>query len=378
MGTHVAPARPVYPTVDGARDDAGLRSTLRLVHSPLDYPPREWRGEVARSLKHLLGADSAACLLWQNGGFESQADELEPEIIREYLDYFAPVDSGMQRRDVLGLALWSRQLLWDPGVLARSEYYNEFALPRSIHDTIGVSVDLDELPAHLRIVLVYRHGSLGPDACEERLTRLDPLFPALRTGLGLQLGFQGWLGRTAMLLDKIGERLLLFSLGGRELYRSASMRRTLDEDPCRDRLQECLRQAARAVAGVTQPGRPAPSGEIRAPAGARQQVEGGSGHFGVRACLVGPGIVGPDTMVLVTMDPVGPLLPPPDLLHGRYALTPREIQVADLLVQRMTNSEIAATLGISAHTARHHTESVLLKTHVNSRRALRHLLAKDL
>jgi DNA-binding CsgD family transcriptional regulator len=55
----------------------------------------------------------------------------------------------------------------------------------------------------------------------------------------------------------------------------------------------------------------------------------------------------------------------------------REVQVACLLVQRMTNEEIAGALGISTHTARHHTESVLLKAGVNSRRALHSILRGD-
>jgi DNA-binding CsgD family transcriptional regulator len=51
-------------------------------------------------------------------------------------------------------------------------------------------------------------------------------------------------------------------------------------------------------------------------------------------------------------------------------LTAREREVAALLAARRTNGEIAAALGVSPHTARHHTERVLQKFGVTSRRAL--------
>src|SRR6478672_11926371 len=51
----------------------------------------------------------------------------------------------------------------------------------------------------------------------------------------------------------------------------------------------------------------------------------------------------------------------------RYGLTRREHQVADLLARGKSNATIARQLGISAHTARHHTQRVLAKLEVHSR-----------
>jgi DNA-binding CsgD family transcriptional regulator len=48
--------------------------------------------------------------------------------------------------------------------------------------------------------------------------------------------------------------------------------------------------------------------------------------------------------------------------------TTRESEVARLLTRRLTNAELAAALGVSAHTARHHTERVMQKLGVRSRR----------
>lgn len=55
-------------------------------------------------------------------------------------------------------------------------------------------------------------------------------------------------------------------------------------------------------------------------------------------------------------------------------LTPRERQVAHLIARGHGTKQIAAALGISAHTARHHTERVFAKLGVGSRASIGALL----
>ena len=64
-------------------------------------------------------------------------------------------------------------------------------------------------------------------------------------------------------------------------------------------------------------------------------------------------------------------LPSEAALRERFGLTAREAPVARLLAEGFTNQEVARALTISPHTARHHTESVLSKLGVPSRRAVR-------
>ena len=54
-------------------------------------------------------------------------------------------------------------------------------------------------------------------------------------------------------------------------------------------------------------------------------------------------------------------------LQDEYGLTAREVDVALLLSQGLSNSALARQLGISPHTARHHTQRVLGKLGVHSR-----------
>jgi DNA-binding CsgD family transcriptional regulator len=64
-------------------------------------------------------------------------------------------------------------------------------------------------------------------------------------------------------------------------------------------------------------------------------------------------------------------------VRAEFHLTSRETEVALLLARRMTAEEIAKALGISVHTARHHTENVFLKTAVTSRSKIAELFDQD-
>jgi DNA-binding CsgD family transcriptional regulator len=57
--------------------------------------------------------------------------------------------------------------------------------------------------------------------------------------------------------------------------------------------------------------------------------------------------------------------------HKPAGLTPRQLEIARLLASRATNAEIATSLGISVHTARHHSQKVLEKLGITSRADVR-------
>lgn len=72
---------------------------------------------------------------------------------------------------------------------------------------------------------------------------------------------------------------------------------------------------------------------------------------------------------------------------GRFALSPRQRQVAVRVVNAMTDKEIAADLGISVNVVRHHMSQVYLKCGVSGSgptarlelaRAMGHLIPPDL
>jgi DNA-binding CsgD family transcriptional regulator len=98
-----------------------------------------------------------------------------------------------------------------------------------------------------------------------------------------------------------------------------------------------------------------------------------SGHHRVVITIV---VAGADlatqdvgAMVILRREPLGPHAPAvtEHALARRFGLTKQEARVAVLLAEQRTNREIADRLGVSIHTARHHTERVLAKLHIHSR-----------
>ena len=71
------------------------------------------------------------------------------------------------------------------------------------------------------------------------------------------------------------------------------------------------------------------------------------------------------TVAVVEVRPVGTTLD--DVLRDRYRMTRRERSVAIAFGAGSTLAAIAASLGMSAHTARHHLERIYQKLDVNSR-----------
>ena len=92
-----------------------------------------------------------------------------------------------------------------------------------------------------------------------------------------------------------------------------------------------------------------------------------AGRYNVTACHVDAGTQTPIALVVVVLERVPSRAELSGRLIERYGLTPRESAAATLLARRYSTAEIARTLGISVHTARHHTERVLTKLGVKSR-----------
>ena len=69
----------------------------------------------------------------------------------------------------------------------------------------------------------------------------------------------------------------------------------------------------------------------------------------------------------------GPLLTEHGLTK-RFGLTAQEARVALMLADQRSNRDIADRLGVSVHTARHHTERVLAKLHIHSRHDVKRVI----
>jgi DNA-binding CsgD family transcriptional regulator len=94
---------------------------------------------------------------------------------------------------------------------------------------------------------------------------------------------------------------------------------------------------------------------------------GAAARYALRASYAPAALWGSEGLVQVALEPSAPGAAAPAALTALTALTAREAEVARLLARRLSNAEVAAALGVSAHTARHHTEKVMQKLGVRKR-----------
>lgn len=114
------------------------------------------------------------------------------------------------------------------------------------------------------------------------------------------------------------------------------------------------------------------------PPSVRQGHGGAEGPAAIRILAIGDerirlvvDLLPPDasgaSIPILTIERVPSSSVPEIAMREHYRLTRQEMRVAILLAQRRSNAEIAETLRISPHTARRHTENVMLKLNVTSR-----------
>jgi len=140
-----------------------------------------------------------------------------------------------------------------------------------------------------------------------------------------------------------------------------STRTTVRGDAARDVIQEQIRSIVSSLPPSvlqTTPRTPGPA--------VVRHVAIGEDRFRVVVELLPPNVNG-DRVPVATVERVEPDALSERSIREKFRLTRKEAHVALLLAQRRSNAEIARTLRISPHTARRHTENVMLKLNVTSR-----------
>jgi DNA-binding CsgD family transcriptional regulator len=357
------------PVVLPGRVTRRLATSLSLLVSPEAYPnASDWRCAVARDLRCLVGADAALVAVEGSGSAAFHAIDLDASIVRAYEDHFASVDSGIARQRSLAIDVWCRRCLWNGADLHRSEYYQDFARPNRLLDAFGISVLTGS--TRVRISLLCSRVSSARRSTSARLRMLELLLPAFRTGVALSLTTHDRATRDPMtnIIDCIDHPLALCDDTGRELHHNGALDRAAAVLGG-EQLVSTIGQVTRAVAMAR---RTTPNGGI-----VSVNVATPDSEWRVRGSTL-PWVSDRRSPILVSLarNEVTSAASA-ESLRARYGLTAREAQVTELLRRRRSNTEIARTLGISAHTARHHTESILLKLHLQSRNQVEERLARD-
>ena len=352
------PVRPIH--VD--REARRLASVLSHLLAPAAFrDPESWPLRAAAGLRDLVAADAAVVAL--EGGIEPsyQAVDLDDAVVRAYADHYGSVDLGIARQRAQRLPLWTRRRLWGRDELVRSEYYSDFALKHALHDAVGLAAYTHG--RCLRVTLLFERADQMPASNAQRLRLLSVVLPAFQSGVVLHVQRGAWLGSLREVIDSAARPLAVCNRIGRVMHRNSSLAEVLalDTDGA---VAAAVRQVSCAVA--------APQ---TSPTAARYvlAVAGAAGRWNVQASRLEWEPGGESSTVLVALVPPTPMAEAAsafDLLLASHGLTSREREVFALLRRRYSNAEVAQALRISEHTARHHTENVLLKLGIHSRRQI--------
>jgi DNA-binding CsgD family transcriptional regulator len=333
----------------------------------------QWRRSVLQHLRVLTCSDKALLILWSPNGRLVYGDQVSQGLLLSYANGFADLDRGPRAAREFGLEVWSLRQLWLPGELERSQYYRLFADPNGLHDSVGVTLQLADPSTEL--CMVFHRARPGPHGdVERRRQLLGLMLEPLRAAFRMDVDAIDPMPHLCSLIDVCGQALALYGLDGRLVKQNAVMLRVLAQDPERDAIQSQVHKVAQSTVKRLAQGQQISdelSGQVE---GTRREVVTSQATYRLRGNLVGRIGSSDRTAILVSLNRVAFQIPAPDRLRAQYGLTVRELQVASLLMHRMTNLEIARTLRISPHTARHHTENVLAKLGVQSRKVLRRLV----
>lgn len=348
-----------------------LNAALRGLLAPrASSPSEEWRRSALRGLRVLTASDKAFLVVRTANGPSAYGDGVSHDLLSDYVRRFAELELSRVAARGHGTDAWRLTQLWPAGELERSKYYQDFAVPNRLHDTVGITLHFASPRAE--VCLAFHRDRPGPpESIERRRELLNLLLEPIHAGFGIDLGATDQIPHLSSLIEVTGQALVLFGMDGRELRQNPVMRRILAQDQERAALLEHIRAVARSVLACVSDGRAARGLTHRQYDGTRREVATSHAAYRLRGNPVGCNALGDSTTILVSVDRVAFQVPAPDSLRARYGLTVRELQVASLLMHRLSNAEIARMLSISPHTARHHTESVLAKFGVRSRDALR-------
>ncbi|GLC28323.1 helix-turn-helix transcriptional regulator [Roseisolibacter agri] len=289
--------------------------------------------------------------------------------------------TGLTRSQDPGLAAWHRArraadlTLWNDAVNARLLremgtdirrllWYNEGLVPAGMRTFSGATSEHRRGEAVLCVGYDARHRA--PRDAEEELELMRVLMPMVRASHHAWVTFGERQEALHAQLDAIPDALLVVGPDGRTLHRNTALERLLAAEPERERVLGALHAMA---------------AELRAPRGVlalatpARTITTALGRYALRASLAPAALWGQEGVVQLAVEHAETPAVAVLATTGAHGLTAREAQVAQLLARRARDPEIAAALGISVHTARHHSEKVLRKLGVRRRTDVAAVLA---
>lgn len=362
-----------------APDLARLEAASRVLVSPLTSPTIDaWRSSVNSAVGELFRAHKTLMMLPGYGDLYNT--ETAPDVVERMRDYVELAATGdhvvkdpvvdlwhrLRRRQHVDVFSWAinAQMIGQFGYpMEASEFTNYTVVETGSKDFLGVYTTVPEGEVLLWVLL--ERSDVHPFG-EDAAMLMRALLPSFNAGLDAISRYNAH----RQTLDAVSEPLIVFGRGGVERYRNTAFVQMLDAEAEREKIMMEVMRLAISV----QPFGMVPSSTVplSSPFAAPQRtLRTTSASYDLRASVVGPNMFDSETAVIITLTRQGPpALPSAGNLRDRFGLTAREAEVAILLAEGLSNSEIAERLFLSPHTARRHTANIFGKLDVTSRKAL--------
>ncbi len=353
-----------------------LEKAITVAVSPLDHERIEdWGAAILATWSPLLGADQGFFGHGLDGVITTVGDGARTaEAGRSYAEHFWTVDPGvLERRRALGLEVYHRDQIYDRSTFFKIEIGADWCVPNKLFDAMAVSIEMGtNFPADLH----FYHDSESRRPFGERgIALLRLLLPAFKAGLEAHRRLGAHRAELSAVVDGAKQGYALYDSHGALLHENPALGRLLAGNRERERLRASMHAFAVSFAAVAMRARTrnAPAVADLAPAMFRE-YQTASGQYRMRASLLAAGLVTRDACILVALEHPERRPLSNEELRERYMLTAREVEVARLLAEGKRTVEVAEALGVSTHTARHHTERALAKLGVSTRAAVAAML----
>jgi DNA-binding CsgD family transcriptional regulator len=352
-----------------------------LLSAPSHSTVEEWADDVLLALTDLFGGCGSFLLLPSaggGGGPRVYSPDLEPGCV-ERLQSFVSADPhsasqgdpqhtrAMGRLAGMGVQVFNQESvehLTRVRLRDMSRFYPEVMLDGEVSHFGTAALWLPDGPVLLSCLC---RASRPARLADQELEVLSLLAPALETAVWVVRSLADRGGAIGRLLDEFDTPALLRCDDGLSCQnRSLGDLLETAEDP--RALVTAMTSLAAELMAMGERARKTTTATAL-PSGARAIVIAGR-RYRFQGSWLRPGTVGPGPAALVLVRGATRRLPDVRDLGDRYGLTGRQAQVARLLALGASNEEIALRLGISAHTARHHAQSVLERVGTRSRKAI--------
>lgn len=349
-----------------------VQSAVRLLASPMEHDSVDaWRLSVNRQLKQLVQADTAGFVLPVKDGPLLCSEEHDPAETARFGDLLPPDTAD-------GMPLWAKAMTMGAGTLEtmyggdmtawnRSPYYNEFAKPNGVGQTLGACISLGAAhPSAAASLQLWRNPKNQKQYGAQEIGLLDLVLPAFKVGVESYVRFGADAAEFMRACDIMGTAAVIYDTNGRLMHQTPACTRLLLADPELASLSVEMKRMASCLARLCHGDRDA---GVLGATSTRAEKKTATASYLVRASAMRASWMrGPWLMMSIerlTPEPVTAAR-----LRVAFGLTAAESKVAELLVQGQKAKQIAAALRLSWSTVRRHTERIYMKAGVRSQAEL--------